>query len=156
MKRKIIVILIGFLFLSGCTIHTYKGGIEPISPGMNTFGKEYETVDSLTPTFRWKSDAKSSCTYDFGIWDVGESLPHGTGTMVMRGPALYYKEALFQPEHTVEIPLGPDTLYFWSVRTRCDNKVSSWATRDYSRWLIVASSTGQNWPYSFKTPKIEK
>jgi hypothetical protein len=156
MKKQIIILVMGLIFISACTLPSYKGGIEPIYPGVKTFGKQYETVESLTPTFRWKSVITVPCTYDFAIWDLGETLPSGlNGFMVMRGPALYYKEALSKPEHTVEIPLAPDTRYFWSVRIRTDGKVSEWATYDYHAWLVIAASEGRNWPYNFKTPKVE-
>jgi len=154
MKRLIVMSIMGIIFLSGCTLPTYKGGIEPIYPGVRTSGKRYETVDTLTPTFRWKSDVTSPCTYDFAIWDVGRTITGINAFEVTKGPAVYYKEALSKPEHTVEIPLGPDTLYFWSVRIRSNGKVSSWATFDYSSWVGVAASEGRNWLYSFKTPKV--
>jgi hypothetical protein len=156
MQKQVIIIIMGLIFISGCTLPTYKGGIEPIYPGVRTVGKSYETVESLTPTFRWRSDVTSPCTYDFAIWDVGKTIPAGINVSeVTKGPAVYYKEALSKPEHTVEIPLGPDTLYFWSVRIRTDRNVSGWAYYDYNRWVGVASSEGRNWPYSFKTPKID-
>jgi len=155
MKRPAIFVVIGLVVLSGCTAATFKGGIEPIYPGVRSVGKTYETTDTLTPTFRWKSDKDGVCTYDFAIWDVGATLPSGmSGSMVMKGPAVYYKEALARPEHTIEIPLGPDSRYFWSARLRCDGKVSEWATYDYHQWVGIAAAEGRNWPFGFKTPKI--
>lgn len=151
MKRKIIIILIALAMLSGCTAHIYKGGIEPISPELKTFGRPFEIIDNLTPTFRWKSDATPPCTYDFAIWDVAE---RAWETVTTKESAIYYKEALAKPEHTIEIPLGPDTIYFWSVRNRCNDSVSAWAKRDYYVWYIVGSQSGHNWPYEFKTPKV--
>lgn len=155
MMKQTVILIAGLLFLSGCTIATYKGGIEPIYPGVRSLGKSYETVDTLTPTFRWKSDAAPSCTYDFSIWDAGDTVPDGPYVFrLMRGPALYYKEALTKPEHTVELSLGPDSSYFWSVRLRCNGTVSPWATYDYNQWLGIAASQGKNWPFGFKTPNI--
>jgi len=146
----------GFIFISGCTLPVYKGGIEPIYPGVRTVGKSYETVKTLTPTFQWKSDSTYPHTYDFAIWDGGKRVEVNINAyMIAKGPAVYYKEALSKPEHTVEIPLGPDTLYFWSVRIRSNGKVSEWATFDYDQWVVVAGSHGRNWMYNFKTPKID-
>jgi hypothetical protein len=154
MKREPVVLFIGLLMLAGCTMPIYKGGIEPIYPGVRTFGKTYETVETLTPTFRWKSSATSPCTYDFAIWDVGQSIPAGMGTAVTKGPAVYYKEGLATTEHTVEVPLSPDSRYYWSVRTRADGKVSAWATYDYHQWLVIAAAQGYDWPYAFRTPVV--
>jgi hypothetical protein len=156
MKRQAIILFVMLILLSGCTIPTYKGGIEPIYPGVRSVGKSYETVDSLTPTFRWKATEAASCTYDFSIWDAGDVVADGPyGMRLLRGPALYYKEALPKPEHTVELPLGPDSRYYWSARLRCNGKVSEWATYDYSQWAGIAASEGKNWPFGFKTPKID-
>ena len=156
MKRHIINALFGLIILAGCTIPTYKGGIEPIYPGVRSVGKSYETVDTLTPTFRWKSDAAANCTYDFSIWDAGDAVADGPYRVrLLRGPALYYKEALTKPEHTVEIPLGPDSRYYWSARLRCNSQVSEWATYDFSQWAGITAAEGKNWPFGFKTPKID-
>lgn len=156
MKRITFVTLIYFIFISGCTLPVYKGGIEPVYPGVRTMGKIYETVESLTPTFRWKSNVTSPCTYDFAIWDGGKRVETDVNAFaIAKGPAVYYKEALSKPEHTVEIPLGSDSLYFWSVRIRTDGKVSAWATFDYHQWLVLAASQGRNWMYQFKTPKAD-
>ena len=156
MRHPAIFIIIGLLVFSGCTLSTFKGGIEPIYPGVRSVGKTYETVDTLTPTFRWKSDKAGACTYDFAIWDAGTIIESGLNAFtLMKGPAVYYKEALTRPEHTIEIPLGPDSRYYWSARLRCDGKVSAWATYDYHQWLGVAAEKGKNWPFGFKTPKID-
>jgi hypothetical protein len=157
MKRLTITTLVGLIFLYGCTLPIYKGGIEPIYPGVRTVGKSYETVESLTPTFRWKTDVTSPHTYDFAIWDGGRRVELDLNVYsVAKGPAVYYKEALSKPEHTVEIPLGPDSMYFWSVRIRSNGKVSAWAYYDYHQWVGVASSKGSSWPYRFKTPKVDE
>lgn len=156
MKRLTLIIIMGLIFISGCTLPVYKGGIEPIYPGIRTVGKTYETIDTLTPTFRWKSDVMSPHTYDFAIWDGGKRVETDLNAfMIAKGPAVYYKEALSKPEHTVEIPLGPDSIYFWSVRIRSNGKVSEWATFDYYQSVGVASSKGRAWMYYFRTPKVD-
>jgi len=155
--KKIIVMILGLLFIAGCTVPIYRGGIEPVYPGVRTVGKTYETVDTLTPTFRWKSRAPSGSTYDFAIWDGGKTTVAGLYAYeVTKGPAVYYKEALDKTEHTIEIPLGPDSRYFWSVRIRSNGKASGWAYYDYEQWFGVGVSSGRNWLYNFKTPNVDK
>ncbi len=156
MRRMTLVLIMGLIIISGCTMPTYKGGIEPIYPGIRMLGKTYETVETLTPTFRWKSDVTYPHTYDFSIWDIGKSVGTGLNAyMITRGPAVYYKEALSKPEHTVEIPLGPDSVYFWSVRIRSAGKLSEWATFDYHQSVGLMHFKGNHWMYYFKTPKVD-
>lgn len=156
MKKQIMLMICAMMVICGCTMPIYRGGIEPIYPGVRMVGKTYETVDTLTPTFRWKSGAPSGSTYDFAIWDSGKTSVSGLNAFeVTKGPAVYYKEGLARPEHTVEIPLGPDSRYFWSVRIRSNGKVSGWAYYDYEQWTGVGSSSGRNWLYNFKTPKMD-
>jgi hypothetical protein len=154
MRRLTFVLIVGLISISGCTMPTYKGGIEPVYPGIRMLGKTYETVETLTPTFRWKSDVTYPHTYDFAIWDGGKRVETDLNAyMIAKGPAVYYKEALPKPEHTVEIPLGPDSVYFWSVRIRSNGKVSEWATFDYQQSVGLMYSKGTSWMYYFKTPK---
>jgi hypothetical protein len=92
--------------------------------------------------------------YDFAIWEKGVTTPSGiSGTTVEWGPTLYRREGLTRPEHTVELPLGPDAMYFWSVRIRTGDQVTAWGTYDYTSFAVVTTVSGHNWRYPFRTPK---
>jgi hypothetical protein len=159
MPAKAMVLTV-VLILSGCTLPSYRGNVRPISPGVGAPGFA-ETVDSLTPTFRWRADSEapckdeppSPCVYDFAIWDQGKAVAEGMGTVVEFGPTLYRREGLSRPEHTVELALGPDSTYFWSVRIRTGDKVSAWGTYDFHSFAVVTTVRGKNWRYPFKTPR---
>lgn len=156
------LIVVGSLLFSGCTMTNFHGGIEPISPdaGNPVFA---DTVDSLSPTFRWEPDVEDPHTYDLAIWDVGSFAQKGiwptTAYVPMGnkepGPQVYLKENIPVAEHTLEVALAPDTLYLWSIRTRLDDKVSDWATYDFHVYWTDTVESGQGWYYLFKTPEME-
>jgi len=152
MKRQIAVMLMSLMFLAGCVSRIVNGDIKPIYPD-HGYTNRPTIIDSLTPTFRWQSDAKAPSIYDFAIWDIS---PQVVGFNIQSSRPIYYKEALPQPEYKIEIPLAPNTIYAWSVRSRSGDKISAWMTFNYHAWLVVAYSHGTNWPYRFKTPEIDK
>jgi len=162
MMRTSALAFMAVALLSGCTSATYKGNVRPVSPGVGAPGFA-DTVDSLTPTFRWKADSKAPCTddgpspcvYDFAIWDWGEQYAQGTSTVFEWGPTLYRRERLTRPEHTVELPLVPDSRFLWSVRLRTGDTVSAWGTYDFTSFAVVTVVDGKNWRYPFKTPRAE-
>lgn len=61
-------------------------------------------------------------TYDLRIWRAEDGFP---------GELVYQREALPEPSHTLEYPLAPSTLYFWTVRARFQlngrTRVTPWA-----------------------------
>jgi hypothetical protein len=149
MKRLIVAMLMSLMFLSGCILKVHNGDTKPIYPEAGYFTWPVK-IDSLTPTFHWRSDMKTLSTYDFAIWD-----DQHIGFRMKSMSPIYYKEALSQPEHKIEAPLAPNTSYLWSVRTRSGGKVSAWATYDYYAFAVVAIGWGTNLPYRFKTPDID-
>lgn len=151
MKQRIILILMSVILLAGCTLPIYKGGVKPIYPGVGNPNRP-ETVDSLSPKFQWESDTALPCNYDFAIWDVVRIGDFWKGRQIKVGAQVYYREALPQSEHKIEIQLGPDSEYFWSIRTRSGGKVSEWSTYDYHINAITMYVQGKNWPYVFRTP----
>jgi hypothetical protein len=81
---------------------------------------------TLQPTFAWMAPKKPGVSYDLIIY-VGAKDPRG---FWVPGRTAYYREGLTATRHTIGQTLSPDTLYFWSVRTRLGNKTSPWATCD--------------------------
>jgi hypothetical protein len=171
MKRLIVVVFVSLMFLTGCRSLVYYGGIKPLYPNAGHAGYNGSNVwpapvivDSLTPTFRWQPDTDRPCTYDFAIWDEGEKIGnpligYSSGMDLLRlGHPIYYKEALTQPEHKIELPLGPSTLYYWSVRIRAKDTVSDWAYFDFIDYGLLAGGqlTRRQWFYDFETPKADK
>jgi hypothetical protein len=147
MKRLVAVMLMSLVLLAGCHMRLTNGDIKPIYPDLG-YTDRPKTIDTLTPTFRWTSEAKAPSTYDFAIWDSGEVID---GNMGSKRP-IYYKEALPQPEHKIEIPLAPNTVYAWSVRTRSEGKASPWMTYNSHTLVLGTYMAITNGLYRFKTP----
>lgn len=107
-----------FFAIAGCT--TFHG-LEPIKP------KYVDKTKDVMPTFKWKPAEKENVKYDFIIY---EAVPAGglrIGDDSDPGKALYYREGLDKPEHTVEKPLAPGEKYYWSVRVRESEKIGPWS-----------------------------
>ncbi len=151
MKRLIVMMLMSLVFLGGCVLKTYNGDTKPIYPEVG-YTPRPVVIDTLTPTFRWESEAKAPSTYDFAIWDISSQV---VGFNMAKQRPIYYKEALAQTEHKVEIPLAPNTVYAWSVRSRSEGKVSAWMTYNHYYNFVLVFGNGTNWPYRFKTPEID-
>lgn len=144
--------LMSLVFLGGCILKTHNGNTIPIYPEIG-YTNRPAIIETLTPTFRWESEAKAPCTYDFAIWDNVDVNVTGASLGLKR--PIYYKEALPQPEHKVEIPLAPNTVYAWSARSRSEGKVSAWMTYNYYFNAVLVVGWGKNWSYRFKTPEID-
>ena len=149
MKNNLLVLIIVFLILAGCTSFH---GIKPIYPmvGNPNFPKQ---VDSLQPTFRWEPSPGPDVTYDFVIYEGIKVESFWEGTKRSVGKEVYYRQGLKEPEHKIEEPLKPETEYYWSVRIRRGDTVSEWAIYDYTLFLGTAYMKAVNHPFIFKTPE---
>jgi hypothetical protein len=123
-------------------------------------------VDSLRPTLRWEAFPRPedltadtegrlasarSVTYELRIWRAEGGFP---------GELVYVRADLTEPAHTLDTPLGPDTLYLWTVRARFDldgqPRVTLWAvlirTRSDAREAVLPPSDY----YQLRTPTQAK
>ena|SRR6476661_81827 len=123
--------------LLGC--RNNYGPITPLLP-VSTYFSPNPVVDSLHPVLRWQPYWSESVTYDVVIYKQYDAhLP---------GEQVYYREGISKTEHEVEDSLKPATKYFWSVRARQQDRVTSWA-----KWHGVAY--GESWSnrlFGFETP----
>jgi hypothetical protein len=143
MRRTIrIVLVLQLVLLAGCTSFS---GVKPVYPKVGDPDSP-QMVESLQPTFQWESHPDAE-TYDFIITDP-KAGSFADGTL----KPVYYREALTGTKHRVEEPLTPNTVYFWSVRTRRGSNVSPWSRYNYSVETGVHTRTATNQPFRFKTP----
>jgi hypothetical protein len=130
-------------------------GLEPVSPSVQ-LGR-FSEVGSLQPELRWKPAKAQGPTYDLIIWDSGldpeKTLPREGEQL---GSVVYQREGLSETSHQVDMPLKPNTLYFWSVRTREGSTVGDWSIFD--GWTVMAGLVGyirqelHGLSFGFKTP----
>jgi len=139
-----------------------------IAPETPSTYRRVETVDTLQPELKWEGtsvpDNVPGRTWELCIWDTsGSKSTYIGGAGMVGSPSrystpwgtpVYARTGITSNSHRVEQPLKPDTIYYWSVRSRIGDTVSPWAS--YFQAVIVvglgAGSAG-NVPFAFKTPK---
>jgi hypothetical protein len=135
--------------------------LEPLRP------KAFGRVDTLRPTLRWTAFPREidrreldpavlgkigNVTYDLRIWDEAAELRNHSVTDRWRNRLFYERTSLVEPRHTLEIPLAPESRYYWSVRARFVVDGRSMVTR-WARWSNCLSDKVLFGYYQFDTPK---
>jgi hypothetical protein len=150
MKRGICVFVASAFVLIGCASFT---GVTPLYPKVGV-PNDPSIVESLQPTFRWKPSAQSEVTYDFIVYEgIKEESLRELRVKRAIGREIYYREGLKETEHKIEEPLKPGTEYYWSVRIRKEQNVSTWSLYNYEAYLGVTWIKARNCPFIFETPK---
>lgn len=136
----------------------FHKGISPISPKMGySFVDRYQTVDTLTPEFRWRDLKQANQTYELAIWET----PYRSIEDVKKkeqqfqsswGLLVYSTNDLAANFHRVTVPLKPDTYYNWSVRIRSADTTNAWSTFAQQRAVLNVIYTYSDVPFAFKTP----
>lgn len=137
---KIVLVFVAGLFsLGGCMVHNY-GPIEPINPKETGF-ITHTAVDSLQPTLQWSDkNGSTTTTYMLGVW---KAIAVNNNADLVPGEQVYLKDNIVGTSHTLEKPLAPRTIYFWSVKHRAD---ANWAIS--STWYNMGS-LGQQWEKNY-------
>ncbi len=129
----------------------------------------FSEVDSLQPTLSWevfprpidltveKKGGFNNVTYDLRIWRA-----EGSGrNRFLEHPAeiVYERRGLREPSHTIEQPLKPSSMYFWSIRARFDlngqPRVTQWGLTKFQGLIGVVSIlryVAHPFYYRLKTP----
>ena len=137
-----------------CT--TKLQGVEPVEPsaGRGLGGLSFTKVAELAPTLKWKAVEDLEVTYDVVVREaVGFPVGVlGLDTEFVPGRVVAYAENLAGSEFRAPAPLEPNTRYFWSVRLRRGDHVSSWSAGGHFTFLLVAWSSSSGRWFGFKTP----
>ncbi len=130
-------------------------GVTPIHPKVargirgTTFGR----ADSISPTMKWKAAGTPDVSYDVAVWEAAAyRLPSKLHADYTPGQLALYEENLVASELALTTPLKPKTRYFWSVRARQGDVVSSWSRAGHSTFLVVAWTRGSGEWFAFETP----
>lgn len=159
----------GLTWVVGCAGTVPVSGLRPHYPEPSL---KFVEVDSLQPILSWEAFPRpidlavdkegmrrrvSNVTYDLRIWRADEESPREYPAEIV-----YERRGLREPWHTIEQPLQPSSMYFWSIRARFEldgqPRVTQWGvTRasDFSdfgalrpRWATVPHPDH----YRFETP----
>jgi hypothetical protein len=141
MKYLIWSIFICLFFFIGCSKFYIA---EPLYPKLNNrealealsgsqfvrCGRRGNMVETVQPVFEWKPLLDTDATYDLIVLEV-ICLERKTlfDTFCDRAPGkiAYYREGLKEPRHKINIPLKPNTEYYWAVRVRNGDETSQWS-----------------------------
>jgi len=143
------ILPIAICALSACSISFRT--LTPIYP-LVTYSDRTPVIDSLQPTFQWHPVSEADTTYDLVIYEQLQGrYVHGGiyyRTADLKGRLVYYREGLKGSEHKAEEPLKPNSRYYWSLRARQNDRVTSWATYGFSD----GGSSGSGQLFGFETP----
>jgi hypothetical protein len=102
--------------------------LEPNPVGSHHPG--FGTADSPSPTLKWEAAPDPAVTYDVAVWEVVTyHVPYAitpNSEVNARGRLVVYAENLDAPRYAMVDPLKAKTLYYWSVRLRKGEGVSTW------------------------------
>lgn len=149
----------------GCAGTVPVSGLRPNYPEPSL---KFVEVDSLQPTLSWEAFPRpidlavdkegvqgrvSNVTYDLRIWRADEESPREYPAEIV-----YERRGLREPWHTIEQPLKPSFMYFWSIRARFEldgqPRVTQWGVTEHpqcsqlGRLPIVPNPLH----YRFRTP----
>ncbi|MFQ5931230.1 MAG: hypothetical protein ACE5MM_02360 [Nitrospiraceae bacterium] len=160
----ILLRLVGLTLVVGCAGRVPVSGLRPHYPEPS---RGFVEVDSLRPTLSWEAFPRpidlagdkegmrgriSNVTYDLRIWRADEESPREYPAEIA-----YARRGLREPWHTIEQPLMPSTMYFWSIRARFEfdrqPRVTQWGV---TKWSYPGVPPFRHVPhpdhYRFETP----
>lgn len=130
-----------------------RRGVEVVSPAQHE--DTFPAVASLTPTLAWHPSSNRAVTYDIVIYDA---IAYGTWprTRYLQGRIVATSSGLTEPSFTPPEQLAPGRKYFWSVRLRQGDAVSTWSTMGFHKvgfFIVAIVSKGTSGsPFRFETP----
>lgn len=135
-----------------CT-RTFRGVEAVAPPGTES---KFPAVPTLAPLLEWKPSPAPGATYDVAVYEAlslfgNPDLPGGRAQL---GALVAYAEDIAEPRYQFTAPLAPSRRYFWSVRVRQGDAVSSWSTTGYFVFLLVAAASGSGGWFGFTTPPL--
>lgn len=125
-------------------------GVTPASP---SDGRGYDRITDLRPEFRWNSSADPQVTYDFALYDSASFGLDALSKSHVEGRVVAYRQGLAEPAWRPDTPLEADHRYYWSVRLRRGQTVSTWSTWSYFNFFIIGFASGYGQWFRFMTPE---
>jgi hypothetical protein len=130
---------------------TYQGVVPLLPEGTR---KGSPTTASLTPLLEWKPSKDEGVTYDVAIYETVTPGPlDHSEARTLRGRLAAYAEGLREPKLQLGTPLQPGRKYWWSVRLRKGDFVSTWSVSSYFDYFVIGWRKGTGQWYGFTTPE---
>jgi hypothetical protein len=113
-------------------------------------GPRVAQANGLQPRFVWHGPP--GAVYDLVVWRGIQYKPNAlAAAQYVPGPVVHYVEGLDRSEFAAIPPLQPMSRYFWSVRIRQGETVSTWSTTGHFTFLLIAMSSSSGQLFSFET-----
>jgi hypothetical protein len=128
-------------------------GIEAVQPAVTRgiHGSTFTRVADVNPTLRWKPSTMPDVKYDLVVWEAAAyRLASHMVEHHIPGRLHTYREGLEQAE--ASLALKPKTRYFWSVRLRKGDAVSTWSRAGHFAFLVVGWTSSRGGWFAFETP----
>jgi hypothetical protein len=151
----LILTVIMTLALGGCmSMPRVYSGPAPIypKPGYG-WDDRYPAIGTLQPELRWQEKRNAGESYDVCIWELPDLAPQSSAKLA------YCRSGIAENVHQVDVPLRPDVLYLWAVRTRKGQDVSQWSSFWQSELIgagLVGTQYHFNTMYGFRTTKTKE
>lgn len=127
-----------------------------VTPSLPSDGTGFAAIAAAQPLFRWTPSADSEVTYDLTLYEAATFNDDGWSKQYLEGRLVAYRQGLTKAEWQPEQPLDPDHRYYWSVRLRKGDTVSTWSTYSYSHFFLIGFSSGWGQWFKFSTPPTAK
>jgi hypothetical protein len=126
-----------------------RRGLAPILPNKGKGVPRFLVAD-LRPQFSWAPSTQEGVTYDLAIYESARF--GGLFKRHIRGRLVQYVENLTEPQWKPEEDFEPGHQYYWSIRLRKGETVSSWSTYSYSFMAGLGMATVYRAWLRFNTP----
>lgn len=130
-------------------------GVEPIAPAITQglSSLSFTRVATVRPELRWKAPSGTDISFDVAIWQAAAyRAPGKLADDYLPGQLVVYEQDLRTPELNLKSDLKPRTKYYWSVRLRKDDTISTWSHAGHFTFLVVAWSASSGGWFGFETP----
>jgi hypothetical protein len=138
-RRRLMAVSI-LLATVSCSSTAFHG-VSPIYPEARHPDRPV-TVRDLQPFLQWRPTAEGDARYDLVVYEGVRIKDRASraGPLWMPRREVYFREGLKESEHRLEERLRPNTVYFWSVRMRRDERLADWSGyvytyEDRSSWV---------------------
>ena len=125
-------------------------GVKPIKPEVTIKGQT--KLDNLLPTFEWSPSSVDNISYDLVVYEAVSFSRSGIDIQYKPGRLVLYKEDIRESKYELKDPLKPGSRYFWSIRLRLNDDVSTWSKYAFFQTIILVTEGGRNNWFSFETP----
>ncbi|MEW6290384.1 MAG: hypothetical protein AB1545_11070 [Thermodesulfobacteriota bacterium] len=125
-------------------------GVIPIYP--EATAQPFKKISNAKSIFKWEASVNKNVTYDLIVYEAAAYYIDSIGKTYIPGRVVLLNEDIKDPSYQLTTELKPGTNYYWSVRLREGNDVSTWSLFHYFYFYVVGASSASNQWFTFSTP----